>query len=140
MKIEILPYNKEKHENFVKSYISSYLTHGYIYDLNPDERNLIKNKLLYNLDSYNISLAVDANDSNKFIGFSISEHGIVPTLYFIYVKKEFQRLGIGTALLNNSMELIISDVQVPMKTPNLNFFFRSLKLKPLVRFYQLLGL
>jgi ribosomal protein S18 acetylase RimI-like enzyme len=140
MKIEVIDYDPKLHENFVKSYLTSYLSHGFIYDLSPDERGLIKNKILYNLNTYLIKVSVDANDPSKFLGFIIYEDSIVPTLLFIYVKKEYQRLGIGTKLLNDSMDFIISEVQVPMKTPNLNFFLRKLKLRPLLRFYQLLGL
>ena len=140
MKIEIIGYEKRLHEAFVKSYVAAYITQGYIYDLSPEERNLVKNKILFNLDNYKVSVAIDLNDPSKFIGFSIAEHGIIPTLYFIYVKRDYQRLGIGTELFNNTIDVIIPEVQIPMKSPNLNFFFKGLKVKPLVRFYQLLGI
>jgi ribosomal protein S18 acetylase RimI-like enzyme len=140
MKVEIVDYNQKLHENFIKSYLTTYISHGYIYDLSTEERNLVKNKLLFNLDCYCKKIAVDATDHSKFIGFIIAEDSIVPTLLFIYVKKEYQRLGIGTKLINDTIDFIIPEVQVPMKTPNLNFFLRKLRIRPLLRFYQLLGI
>lgn len=138
MRVEVIPYSKEKHENFVKSYLSTYLSHGLIYDLTPEKRKLLISKIIYTMDSYIIKVSVDADDNTKFLGFIISEDSLVPNIKFIYVKKEYQRLGIGTELLRSVNDYIINDVVVPCKSPNLNMFFKKLNLKPLVRYYETL--
>ena len=140
MKINIIDYDKKEHENFVKSYIVSYIMHGFIYDLSPDKRKLLISKLINDLDFSVIKMAVDADNVNQYLGFAIAEDNIVPTLKFIYVKKNYQRLGVGTALLGEVLDCLIDTIYVPMKTPNLNLFFKSKQLKAVVRFYSQLGL
>lgn len=138
MQVDIIPYNKEDHENFIKSYLSTYLSHGLIYDLSPEKRKLLISKIIYTMNSYVIKIAVDSSDHTKYLGFIIAEDSIVPNIKFIYVKKEYQRLGIGTLLLQNTNDFIINDVIVPCKSPNLNMFFKKLRLKPVVRYYETL--
>lgn len=138
MQVEIVDYKKEKHENFVKSYLSTYLSHGLIYDLTPEKRKLLISKIIYTLDSYVIKVSVDSKDSSKFLGFIIAEDSLVPNIKFLYVKKEYQRLGIGTLLLREVNDYLISEVVVPCKSPNLNMFFKKLGLKPMVRYYETL--
>ena len=138
MQVEIVPYNKAVHENFVKSYLSTYLSHGLIYDLTPEKRKLLISKIIYTMDSYIKKIAVDSKDPNKFLGFIISEDSLVPNIVFLYIKKEYQRVGIGTLLVNEVNNFIIDEVRIPCKSPNLNMFLKKLNLKPTVRYYEFL--
>jgi len=82
------------------SWISSYQNSEFakniflpIYQTN--HRDLI-NKVLFNNNQTNAYIAVNKHDSNQFYGYAV---GTADCLHFIYVKKIFRRLGIGTILL-----------------------------------------
>lgn len=135
MKIQIVDYEKLKHENFVKSYIVSCINHGFIYDLTEDKKKMLISYMLATLDTSVIKMAINSEATDEFVGFAIGEDSIIPTLKFIYVKKQHQRHGIGSLLLDNVLDNNIGEIVVMMKSPNLNLFFKRKGIKPVVRFF-----
>ena len=136
MKVKLIDYDKAEHENFVKSYVVSCINHGFIYDMTAEKKKHLISFLIDSLNTSVIKMAVNSDDEKEYIGFAIAEDTIVPTLRFIYVKKQHQRHGVGSMLLDNVIRINIGEIIVPMKSPNLNLFFKSKNIKPVLRFFS----
>jgi GNAT superfamily N-acetyltransferase len=138
MNIIILRYDKEIHHNFVKGYLTSSLKYGILYDADQQKRKLLLAEILQNFGAFKISVAVDIQDAKSFVGFCIAEDTIVPRLRYIYVKKHSQKQGVGRRLLQATIDLVIDSVEVPVKSPDLNIFFKKMGIKPQVRFFDVI--
>lgn len=139
MRVSIINYNSKEHENFVKSYLVNCINHGFIYDMTPEKKKVLTSFLIDSLKYSVIKIAVNSDDPKEYIGFAMADSSIVPTLYFIYVKKQHQRHGVGTMLLDNVLNNLIGEIIVPMKSPNLNLFFKAKNTKAVVRYFDQVG-